>query len=329
MPGMMGPRPTIPLPALAVEKPPITTVFVGNISDRAPDMMVRQMLQRCGHVVSWKRVQGVSGKLQTFGFCEFDNPEATLRCIRLLNGYEILDKKLSVKVDQKTREQLSEYLKKINMNKNPKKVVAGGRNHVPNESSATGDMFNLEQTDENTLKDDRMVLNGFEMLMKQYASQMNEPDQPIISSEFVPNTNISSIPQSEMTSAELKLASMEAAAALIKEEEKKKEAPTVATEQSPVAVSEETVAKKPKLEEKVIREKERQPAPSSRERVRTPPPKSRRSPSPSSSPSITSRYDRGRGQHEVTRTRSRSPARMKRRVSPDQESGLTEGNIID
>lgn len=27
------------------EKPPVTTVFVGNISERAPDAMIRQMLQ--------------------------------------------------------------------------------------------------------------------------------------------------------------------------------------------------------------------------------------------------------------------------------------------
>ena len=46
------------------EKTPITTVFVGNICDRAPDAMIKQMLQRCGNVLSWKRVQGASGKLQ-------------------------------------------------------------------------------------------------------------------------------------------------------------------------------------------------------------------------------------------------------------------------
>lgn len=46
------------------DKPPVTTVFVGNISDRAPDQMLRNMLQRCGTVLSWKRVQGASGKLQ-------------------------------------------------------------------------------------------------------------------------------------------------------------------------------------------------------------------------------------------------------------------------
>ena len=78
------------------EKPPVTTVFVGNISERAPDAMVRQMLQRCGNVLSWKRVQGASGKLQAFGFCEYESPEATLRCIRLLNEWSIADKKLVV-----------------------------------------------------------------------------------------------------------------------------------------------------------------------------------------------------------------------------------------
>lgn len=43
---------------------PSITVFVGNITDRAPDNMIRQMLAHCGAIVSWKRVQGASGVLQ-------------------------------------------------------------------------------------------------------------------------------------------------------------------------------------------------------------------------------------------------------------------------
>lgn len=38
--------------------PPIT-VFVGNIVEHAPDMMIRQILGTCGHVISWKRIQGM------------------------------------------------------------------------------------------------------------------------------------------------------------------------------------------------------------------------------------------------------------------------------
>lgn len=43
------------------EKPPVTTCFVGNICEKAPDTMIRQMLSCCGNVLNWKRVQGASG----------------------------------------------------------------------------------------------------------------------------------------------------------------------------------------------------------------------------------------------------------------------------
>ncbi|KAL7675996.1 hypothetical protein ACOME3_002255 [Neoechinorhynchus agilis] len=97
--------PTLPPP------PPIpaTTVFIGNIYERASDLMIKTMLQKCGRVINWKRVQGASGKLQAFGFCEYEDPESTLRCIRLLNGFLIGDQKLLVKVDQKTTTLLNEY----------------------------------------------------------------------------------------------------------------------------------------------------------------------------------------------------------------------------
>jgi len=89
--------------------PPVT-VFVGNITERAPDAMVRHLLTTCGPVVSWKRVQGATGKLQAFGFCEYSNPDAGLRAIRLLNNYTIADKALVVKVDAKTKKLLEEYI---------------------------------------------------------------------------------------------------------------------------------------------------------------------------------------------------------------------------
>ncbi|KAL7062388.1 hypothetical protein AAHC03_0567 [Spirometra sp. Aus1] len=69
-------------------------------------------LKRCGNILSWKRVQGASGKLQAFGFCEYQDPESTMRCVRLLNEFEIIDKKLLVKVDPKTEDLLAEYKKK-------------------------------------------------------------------------------------------------------------------------------------------------------------------------------------------------------------------------
>jgi RNA-binding protein 25 len=66
-PGSVQQSPTVisrgPRPANEGAGPSVT-VFVGNITDRAPDNMMRQILQHCGSVVSWKRVQGASGVLQ-------------------------------------------------------------------------------------------------------------------------------------------------------------------------------------------------------------------------------------------------------------------------
>ena len=88
-------------PRREVPTGPAVTVFVGNITERAPDAMVRHLLTTCGPVISWKRVQGATGKLQAFGFCEYNNPDAGLRAIRLLNEFTIADKKLVVKVHKK------------------------------------------------------------------------------------------------------------------------------------------------------------------------------------------------------------------------------------
>lgn len=44
---------------------PIITVFVGNISERAPERMIKKVLSTVGRVINWKRVS-------TFGFCEYE-----------------------------------------------------------------------------------------------------------------------------------------------------------------------------------------------------------------------------------------------------------------
>ena len=44
-----------------------------------------------------------------FGFCEYREPESTLRALRLLHELLLGDKKLLVKVDAKTKAQLDEW----------------------------------------------------------------------------------------------------------------------------------------------------------------------------------------------------------------------------
>lgn len=47
--------------------------------------------------------------LTAFGFCEYKEPESTLRALRLLHDLQIGEKNLLVKVDAKTKAQLDEW----------------------------------------------------------------------------------------------------------------------------------------------------------------------------------------------------------------------------
>ncbi|CAL8316985.1 unnamed protein product [Boreogadus saida] len=141
---------------------PTTTVFVGNISEKASDMLIRQLLAKCGIVLSWKRVQGASGKLQAFGFCEYKEPESTLRSLRLLHDLQIGDKNLLVKVDAKTKAQLDEWKAK-------RKASNGTGKPEGTEEEKDEDM------DEETKKKDQIVKGAIDALIQENASELNAP----------------------------------------------------------------------------------------------------------------------------------------------------------
>ncbi|XP_029568534.1 RNA-binding protein 25 isoform X1 [Salmo trutta] len=151
---------------------PTTTVFVGNISEKASDMLVRQLLAKCGLVLSWKRVQGASGKLQgknktAFGFCEYKEPESTLRSLRLLHELLLGDKKLLVKVDAKTKAQLEQW-------KATKKIANGG---TKSEDGPKEEEDEEEVLDEDTKRRDQIVKGAIEGLIREYGSELNAPSQ--------------------------------------------------------------------------------------------------------------------------------------------------------
>ncbi|XP_071222992.1 RNA-binding protein 25-like isoform X2 [Salvelinus alpinus] len=148
---------------------PTTTVFVGNISEKASDMLVRQLLAKCGLVLSWKRVQGASGKLQAFGFCEYKEPESTLRSLRLLHELLLGDKKLLVKVDAKTKAQLEEW--------KAKKRSANGGAMSEDVLKEEEEEEEEEDLDEDTKRRDQIVKGAIEGLIREHGSELNAPSQ--------------------------------------------------------------------------------------------------------------------------------------------------------
>lgn len=83
--------------ASSPDRAPATTVFVGNINEKASNELIKTMLARCGTILNWKRVQGPTGRFQAFGFCEYDHPDSTLRAVRLLHEWKLGDKCLTVR----------------------------------------------------------------------------------------------------------------------------------------------------------------------------------------------------------------------------------------
>uniref|UniRef100_A0A8C7D205 RNA binding motif protein 25 n=1 Tax=Oncorhynchus kisutch TaxID=8019 RepID=A0A8C7D205_ONCKI len=128
--------------------PTTTTVFVGNISEKASDMLVRQLL-------------AVSTG-QAFGFCEYKEPESTLRSLRLLHELLLGDKKLLVKVDAKTKAQLEEW--------KARKRNANGDGPKEEEDEE-------EVLDEDTKRRDQIVKGAIEGLIREYGSELNAPSQ--------------------------------------------------------------------------------------------------------------------------------------------------------
>ncbi|WAR18411.1 RBM25-like protein [Mya arenaria] len=145
---------------------------------------------RCGNVLSWKRVQGASGKLQAFGFCEYEEPEATLRCMRLLNEWEIGEKKLVVKVDAKTKTLLDEWQskkKKVSgANKEDKEKETNGESSEDKKEEGEDVDDDKVVLDEFTLREDRVAKAGLDAIMREYAFELaKEPSNAKQSTEPV------------------------------------------------------------------------------------------------------------------------------------------------
>merc|ERR1711944_127769 len=161
---MQRPPPDIVAPPVAPAGSQAVTVFVGNITERAQDGMVRHLLNTCGPVLSWKRVQGATGKLQAFGFCEYGNPDAALRAIRILHDWEVGDKKLVVKVDAKTKDVLEDFKRK------KRKALLG------EEKDAKADQDNVKESeyvDPAMRKEDETTKERIKTIIKDHSKDMN------------------------------------------------------------------------------------------------------------------------------------------------------------
>ena len=60
--------------------------------------LLKTLFKECGNCNDWKRLQDSNEKFKAFGFCEYEHPRGTLNALKILNGYLLGEKKLTVKV---------------------------------------------------------------------------------------------------------------------------------------------------------------------------------------------------------------------------------------
>ncbi|CAL8467178.1 g6714 [Coccomyxa elongata] len=97
--------------ALNVLPPKSTTLYVGKIAPSVDDSVIKALLEACGSMKSWKRVQDPDTKqLKGFGFCEYEEADGVLKALQLLNNLSLDGQELLLKPNTAT-EKYIEYLK--------------------------------------------------------------------------------------------------------------------------------------------------------------------------------------------------------------------------
>ena len=123
-PALNNPNPQMKMPMMGIpvmltpflynaqEQTPVgekCKIWVGKIPEGISETFIKKLLECCGPIASWHRTTNSSGKLNSFGFCEYSTVESILKCLRLLNGYPLGNSELQIKIGKDTEEYLKKW----------------------------------------------------------------------------------------------------------------------------------------------------------------------------------------------------------------------------
>ena len=90
--------------------PKQTTLYVGKIAPTVDDDTIKSLMETCGPVKSWKRLQDAETKQpKGFGFCEYEEAEGVLAALRLLNNLKLDGQELLLKMNTPTQKYVDEF----------------------------------------------------------------------------------------------------------------------------------------------------------------------------------------------------------------------------
>lgn len=120
-----------------------TTLYVGKIAPSLEDSVVRTLLESCGPVASWKRMQDSDGRPKGFGFCEFEEADGVVRALRHLSNLAIDGQELLLKCSAATQQYVDEFVARKAVESAARKAAAeeaksGGDTEMPEAGGAEG-----------------------------------------------------------------------------------------------------------------------------------------------------------------------------------------------
>eukprot|EP01056_Protomagalhaensia_sp_Gyna25_P000652 Protomagalhaensia_sp_Gyna_25__651@NODE_1303_length_1960_cov_134_368037_g1039_i0_p1_GENE_NODE_1303_length_1960_cov_134_368037_g1039_i0NODE_1303_length_1960_cov_134_368037_g1039_i0_p1_ORF_typecomplete_len547_score117_13PWI/PF01480_17/6_3e10RRM_1/PF00076_22/5e09RRM_1/PF00076_22/1_8e04_NODE_1303_length_1960_cov_134_368037_g1039_i0361676 len=88
----------------------LEAIYIGHIARDVSDELLKKVLLQCGTIAKWTRSRDPMTDAPTsFGFCEFESPEAVWRVTRLINGLTLGGQQLTVTCPAKTRELVERW----------------------------------------------------------------------------------------------------------------------------------------------------------------------------------------------------------------------------
>jgi RNA-binding protein 25 len=98
-----------PRPTSSALPPKSTTLYVGKIAPTVDDSVIRALLEACGPMKSWKRVQDPETQQpKGFGFCEYEEADGVLKALQLLNKLSLDGQELLLKWNTATEKYIEE-----------------------------------------------------------------------------------------------------------------------------------------------------------------------------------------------------------------------------
>ena len=146
--------------------PKHTTLYVGKIASTVDDDTIKTLMETCGPVKSWKRLQDAETKQpKGFGFCEYEEADGVLAAMRLLNNLKLDGQELLLKMNTPTQKYVEDFKKQQALEAKLRQITAAAAKSAEGATKDKPDDTADDAGEANALSDDAKDTVRLEAIM--------------------------------------------------------------------------------------------------------------------------------------------------------------------